>query len=178
MAKLLWSFAKCNLYNPPLYRALVSELVPLLPLLTPHELTNVLWAVGYHGHSSPELLDAAAALLLSGVPSSLGPWDASVVAWVYGKLQHQHPGLMEALQQHVLSGRKGCREPCLGRLAWACARLDVPLLPPLRARLQEERLRMAAAAAAAEVGGRGAATGSFDGSELMRVRPGNAARMA
>ncbi|KXZ52096.1 hypothetical protein GPECTOR_10g1119 [Gonium pectorale] len=145
MAKLLWGFAKCNLYNAVLYRLLAAELRPLLRLLTPHELTQVLWAVAYHGHSCPELLEAAASAVSASLPR-LCAWDGSVVAWAFAKLGYPHRGLMEALQVHAMRLAE-YKEPCLCRLAWACATLDVPLAEPLLGRLHAARRAAAARAA-------------------------------
>ncbi|GIL67320.1 hypothetical protein Vafri_20722 [Volvox africanus] len=127
MAKLLWSYAKCSLYNQSLFRLLVQELQPVLPHTSPHELALSLWAVACHGHRCPEFLDAAAVLLLRGRLRHLCAWDASVVAWAYAKLGHQHRGLFEALQEHARAVVPKYNNPCLLRLAWACAEVEVPL---------------------------------------------------
>ncbi|GIM12068.1 hypothetical protein Vretimale_15452 [Volvox reticuliferus] len=147
MAKLLWSYAKCSLYNQSLFRLLVQELQPVLPHTSPHELALSLWAVACHGHRCPEFLDAAAILLLRGRLRHLCAWDASVVAWAYAKLGHQHRGLFEALQEHARAVAPKYNDPCLLRLAWACAEVEVPLKEDLMRRVvvlkHEARRRVA-----------------------------------
>ncbi|GFR43354.1 hypothetical protein Agub_g4425 [Astrephomene gubernaculifera] len=156
MAKLLWSFAQCGMYNPNLYRMLTQELRPLLHLLTPHEITQVLWALSYYGHRCPDLLDAAAAAVMARLPSFCA-WDGAGVAWAYGKLAHPRRDLMLALQHHA-AVMVPYRRPCLYRLAWACAQLQVPLSEPLVRQLQALRYEDAAAAAAAGGGAAEAVT--------------------
>ncbi|KAG2502046.1 hypothetical protein HYH03_000540 [Edaphochlamys debaryana] len=167
MVKLLWSFAKANLYNRPLFALLTQELRPLLHLLTPHELTQTLWAVAYHGHACPDLLDAAAPVVL-GRLRRLCAWDGSVVAWAYAKLQHRPAReLLEALQHHALRVAE-YQDPSLLRLGWACSRLGVALCEPLHARLVE--LRATAAR-------RQTAASSYDGGDGERRPPTDAGRV-
>ncbi|KAG2445322.1 hypothetical protein HYH02_008788 [Chlamydomonas schloesseri] len=163
MAKLLWGFAKCNLYNQALYRLLVQELRPLMHLLTPHEVVQVLWSVAYHSHACPELLDAAA----PAIASRLGrfcPWDASVVAWAYAKLDHSHRDLFESLQHHALRFGGRYKEPSLLRLAWACSQLQLHVREPLLAQLHALRT------------GRPRAASSYDGADGEPPPPSDAGR--
>ncbi|KAG2439403.1 hypothetical protein HXX76_004760 [Chlamydomonas incerta] len=164
MAKLLWGFAKCNLYNQALYRLLVQELRPLVHLLTPHEIVQVLWSVAYHSHACPELLDAAA----PAIAARLGrfcPWDASVLAWAYAKLDHPHRDLFESLQHHALRFGGRYKEPCLLRLVWACAQLQLHVREPLLAQLHALRT------------GRSRAASSYDGADGEPPPPSDAGRM-
>ncbi|GLC40951.1 hypothetical protein PLESTB_000963200 [Pleodorina starrii] len=142
VSKLLWSYARCNLYNQSLFRLLAQELQPVLRHTTPHELALALWAVAAHGHRCPELLEAAAALLLRGGRlAALRPWDASVVAWSYAKLGHKQRELFEALQRQAAAAGGRYKEPCVMRLAWACEALEVPLREELVRRVVEVRQR-------------------------------------
>ncbi|EFJ52872.1 hypothetical protein VOLCADRAFT_86282 [Volvox carteri f. nagariensis] len=168
MAKLLWSYAKCNLYNQSLFRLLVQELLPVLRHATPHELAQALWAVACHGHHCPDFLDAAAALMLRGRLRHLCAWDASVVAWAYAKLRYPHRDLFEALQEHARVAGDKYREPCLLRLAWACATMEVPMQDDLVRRVVDLKQQAR----------RRAALSSYDGADGELPAAVDAARKA
>ncbi len=181
LAKLLSSFAKAGVYQPQLFRLLTAELAPRLRHLTPHELSLVLAGLAATEHRSAALLEAAAPALLALLPR-LSPSDATRVATSYARLGWVSRPLFEALSAHAVHGHKW-HEPLLSRLAWAHARLRLPLRAPLLAKLR------AARAAGGEAGGGGGrrrregadsasdSDGSdYDGADGTRPRPVNAAR--
>lgn len=160
--KLLWGFAKAGLYNAQLYGLLAAELVPLLHLLTPHELAMCVWAVAAHGHPCPDLLAAAAPLAQAHAELGfLVPWDCTVVAWAYARLQQPHPGLFAAMRRQFEATGDGCSEAGVARLTWAYLHLGMPGSRELLARLHALRQQQQAEAQAAGRGrGRSAGYGS------------------
>jgi hypothetical protein len=136
MARMLFAFAKCGFYHPHLYRYFMLQLQPFLHVLTPHHLSQVLWAFATHSYSSPSLMARVAEAVTSD-PTRFCTWDISMIVWSFAKLATPAPQLFEAVWGRVEASLDSLALPALRRMAWAFTQAQALGAEELSAMVQE-----------------------------------------